>query len=133
MVGCYAAVARTLLAARSFQRHKALRVILALVLVFVALQLPYSLVVLLDTADLLGSRELSCAQSRRKDLALVVTSGLAFTRCCLNPVLYAFVGVRFRKELRLLASDAGCMGRAQDGQRPSPRRRAPLSTWLDMV
>ncbi|XP_065278881.1 C-C chemokine receptor type 10 [Emys orbicularis] len=133
MASCYAAVARTLLAARSFQRHKALRVILALVLVFVALQLPYSLVVLLDTADILGSREMSCAQSRRKDLALVVTSGLAFARCCLNPVLYAFVGVRFRKELRLLASDAGCVGRAQDGQHPSPRCRAPLSTCLDMV
>ncbi|XP_067397486.1 C-C chemokine receptor type 10 [Emydura macquarii macquarii] len=133
MASCYAAVARTLLAARSFQRHKALRVILALVLVFVALQLPHSLVVLLDTADLLGSREMSCAQSRRKDLALVVTSALAFARCCLNPLLYAFVGVRFRRELRLLASDAGCVGRAQDGQRPSPRRRASLSTRLELV
>ncbi|EMP40518.1 C-C chemokine receptor type 9 [Chelonia mydas] len=133
MASCYTAVARTLLAARSFQRHKALRVILALVLVFVALQLPYSLVVLLDTADMLGSREMSCAQSRRKDLALVVTNGLAFARCCLNPVLSAFVGVRFRKELWLLASDAGCVGRARDGQRPSSRRRASLSTCLEMV
>ncbi|KAG6929846.1 C-C motif chemokine receptor 10, partial [Chelydra serpentina] len=131
MAFCYTAVARTLLAARSSQRHKALRVILALVLIFVALQLPHNLVVLLDTADLLGSREMSCAQSRRKDLALVVTSGLAFARCCLNPVLYAFVGVRFRKELWLLAADAGCVGRAPDGQHP--RRRASRSTCLDMV
>ncbi|XP_053870709.1 C-C chemokine receptor type 10 [Malaclemys terrapin pileata] len=133
MASCYTAVARTLLAARSFQRHKALRLILALVLFFVALELPHSLMVLLDTADILGSREMSCAQSRRKDLALVVISGLAFARCCLNPVLYAFMGVRFRKELRLLASDVGCVGRAQDGQHPSPRCRSQLSTCLDMV
>uniref|UniRef100_A0A8C8R5F3 C-C chemokine receptor type 10 n=1 Tax=Pelusios castaneus TaxID=367368 RepID=A0A8C8R5F3_9SAUR len=129
MTSCYAGVARTLLAARSFQRHKALRVTLALVLVFVFLQLPYSLVVVLDTANLLGSGEMSCAQSRRKDLALMVTSSLAFARCCLNPVLYAFVGVRFRKELGLLASNAGCVGRALDRQRHIPRRRASLSTW----
>ncbi|XP_038241657.1 C-C chemokine receptor type 10 [Dermochelys coriacea] len=133
MASCYMAVARTLLAARSFQRHKALRVVLALVLVFVVLQLPYSLVVLLDTADMLGSREMSCAQSRHKDLALVVTNGLAFARCCLNPVLYAFVGVRFRKELWLLASDAGCVGRARNGQRPSLRSWASLSTCLEMA
>ncbi|XP_034612173.1 C-C chemokine receptor type 10 [Trachemys scripta elegans] len=133
MASCYTAMARTLLAARSFQRHKALRLILALVLFFMALELPHSLMVLLDTADILGSREMSCAQSRRKDLALVVISGLAFARCCLNPVLYAFMGVRFRKELRLLASDVGCVGRAQDGQHPSPRCRSQLSTCLDMV
>ncbi|XP_014430365.2 C-C chemokine receptor type 10 [Pelodiscus sinensis] len=131
MASCYAAVARTLLAARSFQRHKALRVTLALVLVFVALQLPHSLMVLLDTADMLGSRQMSCAQSRRKDLALMVTSSLAFARCCLNPVLYAFVGVRFRRELWLLASDVGCVGRARGGQ--CSRRRASFSTCLETV
>ncbi|XP_074834806.1 LOW QUALITY PROTEIN: C-C chemokine receptor type 10 [Carettochelys insculpta] len=131
MTCCYAAVARALLAARSFQRHKALRVTVALVLVFVALQLPHSLVVLLDTADMLGSRQMSCAQSSRKDLALVVTGGLAFARCCLNPVLYAFVGVRFRRELRQLASDAGCVGWAQNGQ--CPRSRASFSTCRETV
>ncbi|NWX47172.1 ACKR4 protein, partial [Steatornis caripensis] len=89
MVSCYAAVARTLLAARGTQPHRALRVLLALVLVFVALQLPHSLMVLLDTAELLASWEVTCAQSRRKDLALLVTGGLAYLRCCLNPLLYA--------------------------------------------
>uniref|UniRef100_A0A8B9SMX9 C-C motif chemokine receptor 10 n=1 Tax=Anas platyrhynchos TaxID=8839 RepID=A0A8B9SMX9_ANAPL len=80
------------LAARGTQPHRALRVLLALVLVFVALQLPHSLMVLLDTAELLASWEVSCAQSRRKDLALLITGGLAYLRCCLNPLLYAFLG-----------------------------------------
>ncbi|NWX26548.1 CCR10 protein, partial [Notiomystis cincta] len=125
MTSCYAAVARTLLAARRAQRHRALRVLLALVLVFVSLQLPHSVMVLLDAAELLASREMSCAQSRRKDLALLVTGGLAYLRCCLNPVLYAFLDQRFRRELRRLASDVGRV-RSLD-QRcpgcPSPRRR----------
>ncbi|NXV04785.1 ACKR4 protein, partial [Cettia cetti] len=110
MASCYAAVARTLLATRGVQRQRALRVLLALVLVFAVLQLPHSLMVLLDAAELLASWEMSCAQSRRKDLALLVTGGLAYLRCCLNPLLYAFVGQRFRQELRRLASHAGCVG-----------------------
>ncbi|NXO41014.1 ACKR4 protein, partial [Locustella ochotensis] len=131
MAICYAAVARILLAARGAQPHRALRVLLTLVLVFVALQLPHSLVVLLDAAELLASWEMSCAQSRRKDLALLVTGGLAYLRCCLNPLLYAFLGQRFRRELWLLARDAascaGSLGPRCSGC-PSPRRRTSLST-----
>ncbi|XP_027560001.1 C-C chemokine receptor type 10 [Neopelma chrysocephalum] len=135
MASCYTAVARTLLAARGAQPHRALRVLLALVLVFVALQLPHSLMVLLDAAELLASWEVSCAQSRRKDLALLVTGGLAYLRCCLNPLLYAFLGQRFRRELWLLASDAGCVGPLEPRCPgcPSPRRRTSLSTYLDVV
>ncbi|KAM6107989.1 C-C chemokine receptor type 10 [Pterocles gutturalis] len=135
MASCYAAVARTLLSARGAQPHRALRVLLALVLVFVALQLPHSLMVLLDTAELLARWEVTCAQSRRKDLALLVTGGLAYLRCCLNPLLYAFLGQRFRRELWLLASDAGCVGpleRRCPGC-PSPGRRTSLSTCQDVV
>ncbi|XP_038018987.1 C-C chemokine receptor type 10 isoform X2 [Motacilla alba alba] len=135
MTSCYAAVARTLLAARGAQPHRALRVLLALVLVFVALQLPHSVMVLLDAAELLASWEMSCAQSRRKDLALLVTGGLAYLRCCLNPLLYAFLGQRFRRELRLLASDAGCVGSPDPRRsgRHGPRRRTSLSSGLDVM
>ncbi|XP_016159768.1 PREDICTED: C-C chemokine receptor type 10 [Ficedula albicollis] len=135
MASCYAAVARTLLATRGAQPHRALRVLLALVLVFVALQLPHSLMVLLDAAELLASWEMSCAQSRSKDLALLVTGGLAYLRCCLNPLLYAFLGQRFRRELWLLASDAGCVGSLDPrcSGCSSPRRRTSLSSCLDVV
>ncbi|NXY08021.1 CCR10 protein, partial [Pteruthius melanotis] len=132
MASCYAAVARTLLTARGAQPHRALRVLLALVLVFVALQLPHSLMVLLDAAELLASWEMSCVQSRRKDLALLVTGGLAYLRCCLNPLLYAFLGQRFRQELWLLASDACCVVSLEPRcpGRPSPRRRISLSSCV---
>lgn len=135
MASCYAAVARTLLVARGAQPHRALRMLLALVLVFVALQLPHSLMVLLEAAELLASWEMSCAQSRRKDLALLVTGGLAYLRCCLNPLLYAFLGQRFRRELWLLASDAGCVGSldVRCPGCPGPRRRTSLSSCVDVV
>ncbi|NWR02373.1 CCR10 protein, partial [Paradoxornis webbianus] len=130
MTGCYAAVARTLLAARGAKPYRTLQMLVALVLAFVVLQLPHSLMVLLDAAELLASWEMSCAQSRRKELALLVTGGLAYLRCCFNPFLYAFFGQRFRRELRRLASAAGCVGSLEPrcSGCPSPRRRTSLSS-----
>lgn len=119
MVACYALLARTLLAARGPERRRALRVVVALVAAFVVLQLPYSLALLLDTADLLAARERSCSSSKRKDLALLVTGGLALVRCSLNPVLYAFLGLRFRQDLGRLLQGWGC------SPKPNPRGRCP--------
>ncbi|XP_004633848.1 C-C chemokine receptor type 10 [Octodon degus] len=112
MAACYALLGRTLLAARGPESRRALRVVVALVAAFVVLQLPYSLTLLLDTADLLAARERSCPASKRKDLALLMTGGLALARCGLNPVLYAFLGLRFRRDLRALLRSAGCGPRA---------------------
>ncbi|XP_004608859.1 C-C chemokine receptor type 10 [Sorex araneus] len=111
MVACYALLGRTLLAARGPERRRALRVVVALVAAFVVLQLPYSLALLLDTADLLAARERSCTASKRKDLALLVTGALALARCGLNPVLYAFLGLRFRQDLRRLLRGSHSGGR----------------------
>ncbi|XP_021095581.1 C-C chemokine receptor type 10 [Heterocephalus glaber] len=119
MAACYALLGRTLLAARGPERRRALRVVVALVAAFVVLQLPYSLALLLDTADLLAARERSCPASKSKDLAMLVTGGLALARCGLNPVLYAFLGLRFRQDLRALLRSAGC------GTRAHPRGRCP--------
>uniref|UniRef100_G3TS26 C-C chemokine receptor type 10 n=1 Tax=Loxodonta africana TaxID=9785 RepID=G3TS26_LOXAF len=119
MAACYALLGRTLLAARGLERRRALRVVVALVAAFVVLQLPYSLALLLDTADLLAARELSCPASKRKDLALLVTGALALARCGLNPVLYAFLGLRFRQDLRRLLRGGGC------SPGPHPRGRCP--------
>uniref|UniRef100_A0A8D0PSP4 C-C chemokine receptor type 10 n=1 Tax=Sus scrofa TaxID=9823 RepID=A0A8D0PSP4_PIG len=119
MAACYALLGRTLLATRGPERRRALRVVVALVAAFVILQLPYSLALLLDTADLLAARERSCPASKRKDLALLVTGGLALARCGLNPVLYAFLGLRFRQDLRRLLRSGGC------SPGPHPRGRCP--------
>nr|XP_056720707.1 C-C chemokine receptor type 10 [Euleptes europaea] len=128
---CYAAIAHTLLSSPCARSQKALQLIVALVLLFVVLQLPYALLTVLDTADLVGRQASSCPAILRRELALLITSGLALARCCLNPIFHAFLGVRFRRDLQQLARDAGCrLQGACCGKRAQKRgsRQASLST-----
>ncbi|XP_054992733.1 C-C chemokine receptor type 6 [Sorex araneus] len=109
---CYAFILRTLLQAQNAQRHKAVRVVAAVVLVFLACQIPYNTVLLVKAAQL-GQVGRSCRGEKLLAYAATVTEALAFVRCCLNPVLYAFVGQRFRSYfLKLLKDLRGARGAA---------------------
>ncbi|XP_073428995.1 C-C chemokine receptor type 10 [Dendrobates tinctorius] len=112
MIVCYSIITKTLLTGRSFKKHKVLKVIISVVVVFVIFQLPYTLVIFMETTDFLGSHQMSCDVRKSKDIAIIITSNLAFTRCCLNPIIYAFVGVNFRKDIFLLLKNFGCISRA---------------------
>ncbi|XP_068118020.1 C-C chemokine receptor type 10 [Hyperolius riggenbachi] len=113
MTVCYSKIIRTLLSCKSFEKHKAMKVIISVVVVFVIFQLPYTLVTFIDTADFIGDKEMSCEVKKQKDIAIIITSSLAFTRCCLNPILYAFVGVKFRKDILLMLKNIGCISRTR--------------------
>lgn len=115
MVFCYAAVILTLLRAKNFQRHKAVRVVMAVVAVFLVCNLPYNMVLLYDTVTMFHT--VSCAQSDNLQVAKTVTQTLAYLHCCLNPVLYAFIGVKFRNHFRRILRDLWCLGKTYMGPR----------------
>ena len=101
MVTCYALIARVLVGGRrrggQWRRQRTLKLMLALVTVFLAFQLPYTVVLSLKI------RGQFCGL-----LLEYVTCTLAHARCCLNPLLYALVGVRFRGDVLRLVQDLGC-------------------------
>ncbi|KAJ8336740.1 hypothetical protein SKAU_G00379600 [Synaphobranchus kaupii] len=99
MFFCYFVIIRTLLQARNFEKHKALRVILAVVAVFVLSQLPYNSVLVVEAVQAANTTITECEDARRFDIASQVMKSLAYTHSCINPFLYAFIGVRFRKDL----------------------------------
>ncbi|KAJ8349622.1 hypothetical protein SKAU_G00247520 [Synaphobranchus kaupii] len=111
MVYCYGFTAATLFRARNGQKHKAMRVILAVVLAFVACWLPHNVVVLVDTLMRGGLVGETCAFRHQVDLALQVTQVLAFLRCAVNPVLYAFIGQKFRNQLLRSLYARGLIGK----------------------
>ncbi|PWA26196.1 hypothetical protein CCH79_00013732 [Gambusia affinis] len=99
MAFCYGWTVVTLFSTRSQQKHKAMRVILAVVLAFIFCWLPYNITVLIDTLYRGGSLEETCNVRYRVEALLEVTKVIAFLHCMVNPVLYAFIGEKFRNEL----------------------------------
>ncbi|XP_005794859.2 C-X-C chemokine receptor type 6-like [Xiphophorus maculatus] len=82
---------------KQWHRQRTLKLMVALVLVFLIFQLPYTVVL---------SRKIAgqfCAL-----MGEYITCTLAYARCCLNPILYALVGVRFRKDVLQLMHDSRC-------------------------
>ncbi|XP_005950508.1 C-C chemokine receptor type 6a [Haplochromis burtoni] len=109
MIFCYSAIIITLLKAKNFQRHRAVRVVLVVVAVFIICHLPYNIVLLYDTVSLF--QEVSCGEADMLEMAKTVFQTIAYMHCCLNPVLYAFVGVNFRNHFRRIFRDLWCLGK----------------------
>uniref|UniRef100_A0A8C7XPK0 Chemokine (C-C motif) receptor 9a n=1 Tax=Oryzias sinensis TaxID=183150 RepID=A0A8C7XPK0_9TELE len=103
MVFCYSVIVAKLLKTRSFQKHKAMRVILSVVVVFVVSQLPYNITLVMEAMQATNMTVTNCEKVKALDKAGQVLKSLAYTHACLNPFLYVFVGVRFRRDfVRLL-------------------------------
>lgn len=109
MVVSYSSIARTLLGARGARRHRAVRVVLAVVVVFIVCHAPYNAALLVHTAGLFKAR--GCEAEQVKVTALSISRSLAYLHCCLNPFLYAFIGERFRSHLRKILEDLWCLGK----------------------
>lgn len=102
MVTCYSVTVTRLLRTRGFQKHRAMRVIIAVVIVFLLCWTPFHLSMVVDTllrADLIP---FDCAVRRSVNMALVVTNNLALLHSCINPFLYAFVGEKFRNKMKVI-------------------------------
>ncbi|XP_018521008.1 C-X-C chemokine receptor type 5 [Lates calcarifer] len=124
---CYTAVVVTLCNSQKSQaKQGAIRLALVVTLVFCFCWLPYNITLLIKTmVDLDVISIESCESEDLLKAALDVTESLGFSHCCLNPFLYAFVGVQFRNELYQLLCELGCSPvclrfiRAQGHSRPS--------------
>nr|ABN14183.1 E1 variant b [Equid gammaherpesvirus 2]ABN14184.1 E1 variant b [Equid gammaherpesvirus 2]ABN14185.1 E1 variant b [Equid gammaherpesvirus 2]ABN14186.1 E1 [Equid gammaherpesvirus 2]ABN14187.1 E1 [Equid gammaherpesvirus 2] len=95
MVICYWGIIKKLLTRPSKKKHKAIRLIFVIMLLYFVFWTPYNVVLFLSTfqATFLGA---GCELSKQLDMALLVSKTLAYTHCCINPVIYAFVGEKFR-------------------------------------
>lgn len=107
---CYSSIMVTLLRAKNLGRHKAIRVVLAVVLVFIACHLPYNVALLAHTASLFKER--SCYAEQIRVATVAVMQSVAYLHCCLNPFLYAFVGVKFRGHFKGIIKDLWCKGKS---------------------
>ncbi|CAM5092592.1 unnamed protein product [Eretmochelys imbricata] len=98
MIFCYAEIIKTLLRCRNEKKHKAVKLIFIIMIVYFLFWTPFNIVVLMYTFQ--DSFFLNnCDSSSQLELAIQVTEAVAMIHCCINPVIYAFVGEKFRKYL----------------------------------
>ncbi|ETE67719.1 C-X-C chemokine receptor type 2 [Ophiophagus hannah] len=105
MIICYGITTHRLYQMKNKQKKKAMKVILAVVLVFVICWLPYNIALLFDTLLRLRYITETCSVRERIDEALSSTEILGVAHSCINPIIYAFIGQKFRNNfLKILVS-----------------------------
>ncbi|XP_028986354.1 C-C chemokine receptor type 5 [Betta splendens] len=103
---CYSRIVWTLLFSQSSKRQ-AIRVVIIVVATFVCCWLPYNVVSFVKVLEL-SHVHAECESSKAIFLALQITEAIAYSHSCLNPILYVFVGQKFRRHLRRMIMRAPC-------------------------
>ncbi|XP_072538992.1 C-X-C chemokine receptor type 4a [Salminus brasiliensis] len=103
LLACYCVVAARLArgpATVGAQKRRALRTTVALVACFFACWMPYCAAILVDALVSLGVLAHTCERQRALERWICATEALAYFHCCLNPILYAFLGATFKRSAR---------------------------------
>ncbi|XP_076008836.1 C-X-C chemokine receptor type 3.1 isoform X2 [Genypterus blacodes] len=109
LVFCYSCILfRLQRGSQGHQKQKAFRVILAVVIVFFLCWTPYNITLMVDTLQSNSTSGSTCDERTSMDKAMMVTASVGYLHCSLNPVLYAFVGVKFRRQLLNVMRSLGC-------------------------
>ncbi|KAK2822950.1 hypothetical protein Q5P01_023015 [Channa striata] len=128
MAFCYSIIVAKLLRTRNFQKHKAMRVILAVVVAFVLSQLPYNGMLVMEATQASNMTILDCEKIKRADVVGQVLKSLAYMHACLNPFLYVFVGVRFHRDVMHMLRCCGGHCQTPTGKIPLKARSTQSST-----
>ncbi|XP_048471729.1 C-C chemokine receptor type 3-like [Rhincodon typus] len=100
IVYCYFRIIQTLVKCRTVQKHRTLRVIFTIVVVFFLCWAPYNVVIFLRSLEEIQLLQFeSCDLEMQLDYAHTISYTVAYFHCCLNPIFYAFVGEKFRRHL----------------------------------
>ncbi|XP_066515278.1 chemokine XC receptor 1-like [Hoplias malabaricus] len=101
MAFCYIRIVQTVLKSRTQKKHRTIKLIFCIVAVFFVGWAPYNIVIFLQSLVYYGIQTFTeCNVSDHLDYAFYVFKFLAFSHCCLNPVFYVFVGVKFRNHVK---------------------------------
>ncbi|XP_005082391.1 C-C chemokine receptor type 8 [Mesocricetus auratus] len=95
---CYIRVLQQLRGCQNHNRTRAVKLVLAVVIASLLFWVPFNAVLFLGSLHDLRVLD-GCAVSQGLALATHVTEVISFTHCCVNPVIYAFIGEKFKKNL----------------------------------
>ncbi|XP_022043141.2 chemokine XC receptor 1-like [Acanthochromis polyacanthus] len=94
IVFCYSAILKTVLQASIRRRHRTVVVVLCIVAAFFICWGPYNIILVIMTLY----EPTDCKAEQRLDIAYHICRILAFSHCCMNPLLY-MLSQKLRKHL----------------------------------
>ncbi|XP_055008038.1 C-C chemokine receptor type 2-like [Boleophthalmus pectinirostris] len=97
MVVCYSRIIPTLMKIRSTQKHRSVKLIICVMVAFFLFWAPYNITLFLYYLKLVDVLADSCELDTNLRLSITVTETVAYSHCCLNPIIYAFAGQKFMK------------------------------------
>ncbi|XP_077077888.1 chemokine XC receptor 1 [Siphateles boraxobius] len=98
---CYTVILTRLLRPTSHTRKKTVQLILFIVVFFFLGWGPYNVAIFLDSLIAWGISPFNeCEVSKTVDYWMYISRMVAFSHCCLNPVFYVFMGIKFRNHLK---------------------------------
>ncbi|XP_072507566.1 C-C chemokine receptor type 8 [Notamacropus eugenii] len=98
LIYCYANILRHLKRCQNHQKVKAIRLVLIVVVVFFFFWVPFNMMLFLNSLHNLHILD-GCDLSQKLTQATQITEVISFTHCCVNPIIYAFLGEKFKKHL----------------------------------
>ncbi|XP_066207642.1 C-C chemokine receptor type 1-like [Saccopteryx leptura] len=101
MIVCYTGIIKILLRRPNERKSKAFRLIFVIMIIFFLFWTPFNLTLSIYAFEhvLLVNY---CNHKDQLALAIQVTAVISYMHCCVNPIIYVFVGEKFREYLREL-------------------------------
>ncbi|KAM7420399.1 hypothetical protein PAMA_014895 [Pampus argenteus] len=99
MIFCYVKILIVLSKSRNSKKGRAVKLIFIIVCLFVLCWVPYNFTVFFQTLQLQFKSLDTCEATRVINSIMCFAEVIAVSHCCVNPVIYAFVGEKFRKSL----------------------------------
>ncbi|XP_075937561.1 C-C chemokine receptor type 1-like [Anarhichas minor] len=96
MIVCYSRIIPVLVNMRSAKKHCVVKLIISIVIAFFVFWAPYNICLFLKSLQLEAMLR-DCEANLM--LSITVTETIAYTHCCLNPIIYAFVGQKFMRRV----------------------------------
>ncbi|NWW17724.1 CCR8 protein, partial [Falcunculus frontatus] len=107
LIFCYHSILKNLQKCHTKNKYKAIKLVFIVVIVFFLSWTPVNIALFLDSLRNMSIID-DCQTSQRLDLAVELTEALSLVHCCLNPVIYAFVGEKFKKHLHEAFKKSAC-------------------------
>ncbi|XP_051872925.1 chemokine XC receptor 1-like [Pristis pectinata] len=101
----YYKIFNTVVKCKARRKHKTVKVIFCIVMVFFLCWAPYNIILFIfSLSDLQVLSVSTCTGQNRLLYAYFICRSIAYFHCCLNPFFYAFVGTKFREHLISVAN-----------------------------